>query len=263
MNGKDLTTFLTEKITERGWSLRKVSEVTGISLGHLEHLLRGEFDELPASPYLHGYLTKLGEALNFDPEPWWRAIRASAASDIVARSGLGDTLPTNRFARVRAGKWAWLAIVLLIIVVYGALRFQSIFGLPTVTVLVPETDTISTTSQSVTLRGTLINGTDIKINGEPVPLADDSSWQKDVILSQGVNTFEFTAEKFLGRSRTVIRQVVYMPASTSTPETPGNPDQPHLPEEDPIDIPVDDPEEPTSTIGTTTTRAPQHTTVIF
>lgn len=259
MNGKDLTTFLTEKITERGWSLRKVSDTTGISLAHLEHLLRGEFDELPAAPYLHGYLTKLGEALNFDPEPWWRAIRQSAASTIVPRSGIDDTLPTNRFSRTRPGKWAWLGIVVLAIVVYVGIRFQSIFGLPTLTVIVPETDTISTTSQTVTLRGTLLNGTDITVNGEPIPLSNESAWQKDVTLSQGVNTFEFTAEKFLGRSRTVIRQIVYTPAATSTPED--GEIMEVLPENQPTDVPVDSDGATTST--TTSSLAPRPTTIIF
>jgi transcriptional regulator with XRE-family HTH domain len=220
MTTSSFATFLQEKITERGWNLRKVSEMTGISVGHLEHLVRGEMGSLPAAPYLRGYVAKLGEALGFDPEPWWKAIQSGT---LVSRSGATDEMPRNRFSRAPVGRFAWLIVVLIAAVIYIIVRFASIFGLPSLTIVVPETDTITTTTEVVMLRGTLTNGNALKINSDPVPVNPDGSWEKEVTLHPGSpNIYSFTAEKFLGRSRTVVREIVYTPLASSTPADGGN-----------------------------------------
>ncbi len=215
MTTSSFAAFLTEKIKDRGWSLQKVSEMTGISIGHLEHLVQGEMGSLPAAPYLRGYVAKLGEALAFDPEPWWKAIQSGT---LVSRSGAADEMPRNRFSRTPVGRFAWLVVVLIAAIIYVIIRFASIFGLPSLTIIVPETDSITTTTEVVMLRGTLINGTSLKINSDPVPVNSDGSWEKEVTLHSGSpNIYNFTAEKFLGRSRSVVREIVYTPLATSTP----------------------------------------------
>ena len=39
--------FLNERLKERGMTLKRLSELSGISQKHLEYLARGEFDHLP------------------------------------------------------------------------------------------------------------------------------------------------------------------------------------------------------------------------
>jgi hypothetical protein len=218
MNTSSFSTFLQEKIAERGWSLQKVSEASGIAIGHLESLLKGDTDALPAAPYLRGYIVKLGSVLGFDPDPWWKAVQSGGE---LPRSGATDALPRNRFSRTPVGRYAWLVVVGIVIIAYVIIRFASIFGVPTLAITVPDQDTISTTTSVVTLRGTLTNGTSLKINGDVIPLAADGSWQKEVTLSAGPNPnrFEFVASKLLGRSHTEVRQIVYTPEATSTPGT--------------------------------------------
>src|SRR6202012_5234309 len=63
--------FFADKIKERGISLKKLSEATGIAPSHIESLLRGDFESMPSAPYFHGYLLHLGAALDFDGEEWW------------------------------------------------------------------------------------------------------------------------------------------------------------------------------------------------
>ena len=42
--------FFAEKIKERGLSLKKLSEMTGIAPSHIENLLRGDYENMPSAP---------------------------------------------------------------------------------------------------------------------------------------------------------------------------------------------------------------------
>ena len=46
---------------ERGVSLKKLSDMTGISMGYIENMLRGDFEHVPATPYFRGYLIRMAK----------------------------------------------------------------------------------------------------------------------------------------------------------------------------------------------------------
>ena len=66
MDYADFPSFFNERLKERGLTLKRLSELSGISVKHLEALAAGQFDNLPPAPYLRGYLLKLGQVLGFD-----------------------------------------------------------------------------------------------------------------------------------------------------------------------------------------------------
>ena len=61
-------TFFRERIKDRGISLKKLSELTGIAISHLENMVRGNFDDVPSAPYFHGYIIRLGAAWRVRPD---------------------------------------------------------------------------------------------------------------------------------------------------------------------------------------------------
>ena len=212
--------FFNSKIRERGLTLKKLSELSGITLKYLEYLSAGNFEALPSAPYFRGYLEKLGRILDFDYREWWQNIKEE---EIVKTSGTLDQLPKNRFALSSPGKFIWPGIFLLLVVFYFGARFSKIFGQPQVSVAYPTEAFTNTASQEIVVRGELKDGDKLVINGEAVVMEDDGTWEKNILLEPGLNTIEIKAKKFLGRETRIIRQVLYKPEEvgpTPPPQAP-------------------------------------------
>ena len=72
---KQLEIFLRDRMKDKGISLKRLADLTGIAINHIENMLRGDFEHVPPTPYFRGYLIRLGEVLNFDGEAWWEKIK--------------------------------------------------------------------------------------------------------------------------------------------------------------------------------------------
>lgn len=210
MDISEFQNFLREKIREYGLSLRKLSEISGISLPHLEQLSAGRFEDLPPAPYLQGYLKKLGGVLGFDGDEWWDKLQKEG---VLKTAGAEDLLPKNRFARRPIGKAAWLAAAVLVIGMYLVFRSPQIFGRPVLTITAPEEGVASVTDASFVLEGTLAGGDSLSVNGESVPLGRGGAWSATVLLEPGPNPVEIVGRKFLGGETRIVRQIIYAPAA--------------------------------------------------
>jgi len=210
-------TFFAAKIKERGVSLKKLSEATGIAPSHLENMMHGKFEDMPSSPYFHGYLIRLGKTLDFDGEAWWERIKREGA---VKNSGAKDTLPSNRFLRQSPVKLIWAAIVVVLILIYLAFQLPIIFSKPAITINFPAQNPYTTSSSTLTFSGTVNGAQSLTLNGDSVTVAQDGSWQETVLLQSGQNAFELSAKKLLGGESDVTEQIFYQGgagvASTST-----------------------------------------------
>jgi transcriptional regulator with XRE-family HTH domain len=211
--------FFAEKIKERGVTLKKLAEMTGISPAHIENLLRGDFESMPSAPYLHGYLIHLGAVLEFDGEEWWTRLKTEG---VIKNSGELDTLPRNRFIKQSPPKYLWAIGVGVIVLIYLAFQAPRIFGKPTLTVISPDANPYVTVSSTITLSGTVSGANSLSLVGadgeqEQIIVAADGSWQKSVLLGTGPNPFQISAKKFLGGETTVTEQVFYQPPGGVTP----------------------------------------------
>lgn len=221
---EEFSSFLAAKLRERRATLRHVAEATGIPEHVLSELLEGSTSHLPAAPYVHGYLVKLGEVLDFDGEEWWGQVKRSMHG---VSSGVADRLPKNRFSRKRAPTWLlWVVPLALILATFAAFRFADIVGLPDIAIEEPARDGAVVTSSVLTFRGTASAGSRVTVNGEEVPLSGEGTWQKEVSLQPGVpNDVTAEATKLLGRSRSASRRVFYeipFAASTTTSTVPAS-----------------------------------------
>ena len=218
--------FFSERIKERGITLRKLADATGIAPMHIESLLRGDFDALPSAPYLRGYLLRLGDELGFDGEEWWKRLRREGI--IKNYSGSADTLPRNRFIRETPPKYLWLIAAAALIAIYFAFQAPRILGTPVITVTFPTANPYSTTSSTITITGTVSNADTLYLNNtQEIPVAPDGSWQETVLLGAGENPFKISAKKFLGGESAVTENILYnasgIPAGTPIPAGGGYP----------------------------------------
>lgn len=213
MDSVDFQNLFNEKLRERAFSLKKLSELSGIAIKHLENLSSGRFEHLPPAPYMRGYLVRLGRILDFDGNAWWETFREEK---FMKTSGSEDQLPKNRFAKEPVGKRAWLAAIAVIVVFYFGFRFSEILGRPELIISSPENNITNVTEEQYVVQGRIEGGNEISVNGESIPIREDGSWEKAVLLQPGLNTLKITGKKFLGRERETIRQIIYEPPFGTT-----------------------------------------------
>lgn len=210
----DFLHFFNERVKERGLNLKKLSDLSGISFKHLEALSYGDFNALPPAPYFRGYLVKLGDILDFDPDAWWPSIKNG---DFVKNSGAEDRPPFNRFVQPKLLSFVWIGIVVLGGLLYFALQAPRIFGRPALTVTFPTANPFVSASSSVTIRGTISGEwNELTLNGESIPTDRSGAWEKNVLLDPGLNAVRINAKKFLGGEMNIIEQIIYQPESSST-----------------------------------------------
>lgn len=208
-----LEIFLRDRMKEKGVSLKKLSDVTGISINHIENMLRGDFEHVPATPYFRGYLIRLGEELDFDGEAWWEKIKREAD---VGKSGPDDAMPKNRFVRESPAKMITILVVIIAALFYFGFELSHILGKPAIDITSPVGTPYVATSNSVMIQGVAKNTDSIYVNGDEATIAADGSWQKNVLLQGGVNTFDISAKKFLGGTTNVVEQITYNPPVASS-----------------------------------------------
>ncbi len=223
-NELDFGEFLAARMRDHGITMKRLAEATGIAPNHLENLVHGNFDEMPSVPYFHGYLVRIAKVLDFDGEAWWTKLRDG---NFVKNSGPADALPHNRFIKKKMPKSYWIAgIVIIVLVIYLAISFPRITGTPTLTVSYPNQTPFVTAADTFALQGTVKNADALYLsNGatsssEEIAINPDGTWQENVLLQSGLNSFEITAKKLLGGTANVTEEIVYQaPAATSSSAT--------------------------------------------
>lgn len=204
--------FLEERLKEKGITIKKLSEISGISLKHLNALKNDDFPALPPAPYIHGYINKLGGLFGFEPEEWWQRVKISELNIYSP----ADAPPKNRFIKLRM-QGGGIAAILVFIVVFSVFGFGSprIFGKPAITIQYPDKNPAIATSKNITLVGMVTLGSQLYINGELVEINNGGLWEKTIVLESGMNPVEIKAKKFLGGETMILQQIIYETSTTS------------------------------------------------
>jgi lambda repressor-like predicted transcriptional regulator len=211
--------FLGARMREKGVSLKRLSEATGIAPGHLENMLHGNFDDMPSTPYFHGYVMRVAKVLDFDGAEWWEKLKRDG---VIAKSGEFDTLPKNRFIKQSPQKFIWAGAILIIILIYLAFQAPRVFGKPSLTILSPTQNPYTSFASTLTISGKVANADALYLSsgnatsGDEIAIAPDGSWQKTVLLQNGPNPFRVSAKKFLGGETDVLVQILYESPTNGT-----------------------------------------------
>jgi len=216
MTNKAFQETLITAIEDKGINLTKLSEQSRVPERYLNLLLEGNYSDLPASPYLHGYITRLANILEIDHNLLWQIFKKDYQ---VKSSGREDKLPPNRFA-LEPSNNIWLIVSVigaLLIIGYVTIRFDALIGRPDLTVSSPATDTLTTDQMFYALVGITDPSVKLTINNEAVEISPDGHFTKEALLESGINSFSIKASKFLGQSTIIRRQIIYQtPSETNS-----------------------------------------------
>ncbi len=202
---RELSEILPQLLEARNITLEKLTLSTGVPKRFLTALSQGDLKNLPARPYVHGYLLRIASALDINPEILLEAYRDSAR---LPSSGTDDLLPKNRFA-LKPVVWRNALILVITVSILGYLAFElnHVLGIPALTITSPDTDIVK--AGTIRVEGTVTVGDELKLNGEVVYTDERGRFSKEVALDPGLNTMEFSVKRFLGRETKVTKQFFY------------------------------------------------------
>ncbi len=220
-NTRNFGEFFTEALRIKGYSLEKLANLSGVSERFLKILAEGNYKKLPSAPYMRGYLLKIAEVLEIDGISLWQEYEQAIEP---RRSGENDTLPKNRFRTWQIHRGTIFA-GLGLIVVLGILFWQlPWFKSPSLNVLGEDGEVVATSTW--TMRGFADKEQAVSINGELAQIRNDGSFEKELNLQSGFNTFTVLGTYPLGREERVIRQIFYNASSTDNSSSTENEKEP-------------------------------------
>jgi len=207
---KSLKDILREQMQAKGLTPQKLRQQTGIAERYISALVEGNAKNLPAAPYVRGYLIKLASMLDLDDKELWELYLREGT---VKSSGPEDRMPENRFALRRINKRAVIsAVVAGLVVVYLAMNANRFLGRPELTITSPGAETFVSTANVVTIAGAINPRDVLAINGEEIPVDANGQFSKEYSLEPGLNNIVISAENPIAhRTSEVVRRIIYQP----------------------------------------------------
>lgn len=209
MEPKPLKDLILERLDTKGLNLEKIFQASGIPKHYLEVILKGDWHKLPAAPYAHGYFKKLESVLDFEQDFLWNKYHEEAE---IRSSGASDKLPENRYA-IKSAKGRLIVpfAILALFVAYAGINASKFLGKPSINVVSPLSATVVTSIPSFIFSGSIDPQDKLFINGEEAFIDKGGNFQEDYKLQTGLNTFELTVKRFLGKENKVVKQIIYQP----------------------------------------------------
>lgn len=206
---KPINETIKEAMGIKGLSIARIQQLTDIPERYIETILKGELKKMPAAPYIRGYLYKLSEILGLNGEGLWQQYKKEVE---IFSSGAKDRLPENRFAiKTISKKWIVGGIIGIIILIYLGVNASRLLGKPELTINLPISDTTLTNLSNATISGKINPNDILKINGQEIISNKEGEFEKKYNLQLGINNFEISVKKFLGRETKVVKQIIYQP----------------------------------------------------
>ena len=189
-------------------SLKKFADLSKIQVKYLERLEGGEFNKLPASVYIQGFLKKYSELCALPYEEILGQYKQEAEVQKVIKEISLPSLPSPRFV-ITPKKIRWAAVIILVILAAGYLFYQLNFLVapPYLALINPAQDsTIS--SSSIEIIGSADTAARLTINGEQVYIDKDGKFSQAINLSPGLNTLKIQAVNRFGKKSEITRQII-------------------------------------------------------
>lgn len=204
---KNIQELLAEQLAAKNISIQRLQHLTGIPERYLLGIIEGDSRNVPPLPYVRGYLLKIGEVIGLNNEELWKKYKAESE---IQSSGLKDRLPENRYAiRTIEKRWFVLVLGLIAIIVYAGFNLNHILGRPTLSIYSPAEKTILTAATIYNFSGKINPRDTLKINNEEVIVSPDGEFNQFYNLQFGLNTFEISVKRLLGKETKVVRQIIY------------------------------------------------------
>lgn len=187
---------LKRKREEKKLSLREVSRAVSIQPKYLQAIEEDRYDALPARVYAVNFLKSYARFLGLDEESMLKKFSQEAevrASLVKKRVGNTEFIRPRVVITPTIIKRFIAAGIGIPILVYLLLQLLGVLRPPVIHLLYPSVVPFETEESGVMLRGRAERGSVLTVNGESVYIDEVGAFEKEVLLSEGTNTFELVA----------------------------------------------------------------------
>jgi cytoskeletal protein RodZ len=200
--------LLHQKRLARQQTLEEVAQDLKIKSKFLAAIERGEYNKLPSPAYAQGFVRNYASYLGLSNAETTMLFKREFDEKRAMKVLPDSMVKTKEFPLQRHRiQQSLIIFVLFLLLVFGYLFFQyrAAFLPPALSVNSPSAG--SKTSQDVIVEGSADSNASVTINGEPVSLSVNGSFQKEVTLFPGGSTITVKATNRFGKTATVQRTV--------------------------------------------------------
>jgi cytoskeleton protein RodZ len=203
MQTKKIGQILQEERQARGLTLQEVSETTKIKLQHLKALEKNQFDRLPASPFVKGFIRSYARVLDLDVKPLLALLRRDYKEDqfgrFLSREFMRPVMKKQNFWRPVTFVVIGAATVFLMLLAYVGWQWYSLNRPPELEIFTPEDNQF--VSAQIEVAGRTQPEAMVMVNAQPVALQPDGSFRTEVFLpKEGITTLTVEAIDQRGKS---------------------------------------------------------------
>jgi len=197
-----------------GLSLDKLSEVSKIPKYHLERLEREEFEKLPPTVYVRGFIVKCCGVFNAgdsvsELQRLYDQQNAPYMKDTDHKE-IGHKVAMPFSITPQHIRWLGIFLFLFFVGLYLFIRFIPYFFAPGIILEKPVTENVVVNFSEIEVRGSAINTSLLTLNGEEMYIEENGEFTSKVDLEEGINRLVFEAHSRFGRKAEIVRRVVYI-----------------------------------------------------
>jgi len=199
--------ILQDERLKRGFTLEQVEKATKIRARHVTHIEADDFNKLPPSPYIEGFIKNYSAFLSLKSATILALFRRQYAQIKKQQPKIIEE-PLTDEVKLTPNK-AILGFVVLLVIglsVYFYKQFKDLHAPPPLLVISPKEELVIK-NPSISVYGDTDRDATLTINNEPILVTSDGKFFKDINLDLGNNTIVIEAKNRGGETTTVIRKV--------------------------------------------------------
>jgi len=208
---------LAEKLRElrrgKAITLEIMEAQTHIQKKYLEALERGYFEQLPEPIYVRNFIRAYTRLLGADETYFLELYEEECgACDLIGPL----SSPRQKVERKKFFIWnnflrfGVFGAIICALFVYIGFQVFSIIQSPKIIVFSPANDTLTHEAQ-LSVKGIVKGEASVFINGEPVVVDENNTFNTSVDLQEGLNTLVIEAERRYSKKSVIQRSVVFDP----------------------------------------------------
>ncbi len=203
-------------------SLQAISNALLIPVQHIRHLEADQFHAIPEVLYRELFLKTYATYLELE----WGALKTQYDAECVAYARK-TTEKKHSIRSVKSTQFIvapqLLKTLLVSFAIVGCFAYLMFLGYravspPSLALWSPTQDELSGIDQ-VTVKGKTNEQARLTINGEPVMIRRDGTFEQSVVLSEGINVIKVGASKKYSKEHIEERRVIYRRENALRPDT--------------------------------------------
>ncbi len=208
MQTKKIGQILAEERQRQSITLKQMSKLTKIKLKYLQYLEANQFDKLPASTFVKGFIKSYARVLDFDQKPLLALLRRDFQEDrsgqLLPREYTQPLVKGQRFKKPITLVAVVVAAVFFSLLGYVSWQWYNLNKPPRLEVYVPRENEF--VSSQILVKGMTDTKAVITVNAQPVAIRPDGTFQTELYIpKEGITTL--TVEAVDQRGKANIEQI--------------------------------------------------------